>query len=183
MESERIAIARLKAGDIGGLAALVELFQVQAIRTAYLISRDRSLAEDITQAAFIRAYQRIDQFDADASFGPWFLRSVANDAIKAVERGRRTSSLDIEDHAARNEIPDPAAGPAAILEQAEDAAAVWEMLGRLPAEQRSVIVLRYFSGLTDAEIAQRLDVPGATVRWRLFAARKRMRSWLPARAD
>lgn len=71
MDPERSAIARLKAGDIGGLAALVEMFQVQAIRTAYLISRDRSLAEDITQAAFIRAYQRIDQFDADASFGPW----------------------------------------------------------------------------------------------------------------
>lgn len=53
---------------------------------------------------------------------------------------------------------------------------LWEMLGRLPAKQRSVIVLRSFSGLTDAEIAQRLDVPGATVRWRLFAARKRMRS-------
>src|SRR3977135_805581 len=94
MTLERVSIARLKAGDIGGLAALVEAYQLPAIRTAYLILRDRSLAEDITQAAFIRAYERIGQFDAAAAFGPWFLRSVANDAIKAVERGRRSVSVD-----------------------------------------------------------------------------------------
>ena len=50
MTSEHVAIGQLKAGDIGGLAVLVEKYQVQAIRTAYLIVRDRSLAEDITQA-------------------------------------------------------------------------------------------------------------------------------------
>ena len=94
MSLERAAIASLRAGDIGGLAALVERYQVQAVRTAYLIVRDRALAEDITQSAFIRAYERIGQFNLEAPFGPWFLRSVANDAIKAVERARRTLSFD-----------------------------------------------------------------------------------------
>jgi RNA polymerase sigma-70 factor (ECF subfamily) len=188
MTLERASIARLKAGDIGGLAALVETFQLQAIRTAYLIVRDRPLAEDITQSAFIRAYVRIDQFDSEAPFGPWFLRSVANDAIKAVQRGRRTLSLDVDVEAdgappTTTVLVDQSAGPAALLEEAEDAAAVWAMLGRLPAKQRAVIVLRYFGGLTDAEIAQHLDAPRATVRWRLFAARERMRTWLGARAD
>jgi RNA polymerase sigma-70 factor (ECF subfamily) len=184
MSFERASIARLRDGDIGGLAALVETYQLHAVRTAYLIVRDRPLAEDITQAAFIRAYERIGQFDPEASFGPWFLRSVANDAIKAVERARRTTPLAEDgDGAPALLLVDPAAGPAALFEQAEDASVVWTLLGRLPAKQRAVIVLRYYVGLTDVEIADRLDVPRATVRWRLFAARDRLRTWLGARAD
>lgn len=189
MSLERASIARLKAGDIGGLAALVDAYQVQAVRTAYLIVRDRSVAEDITQSAFVRAFERIHQFDAAAPFGPWFLRSVAHDAIKAVNRARRHVSLDAAldgpDDAAPAPITlvDRAAGPAALFEQAEDAAAVWATLERLPADQRAVIVLRYFVGLSDAEIARQVDAPPATVRWRLFAARNRLRTWLGARPE
>lgn len=185
MSFERASIARLKDGDIGGLAVLVENYQLQAVRTAYLIVRDRPLAEDITQSAFIRAYERIAQFDSSLPFGPWFLRSVANDAIKAVERSHRTESLDVdvEDGTPAMVVVDQAAGPEAILEQAEDASAVWALLGRLPPRQRAAMVLRYFDGLTDLEIADQLDTPAATVRWRLFAARAKLRTWLGAKAD
>ena len=183
---ERDAVARMKAGDIGGLATVVERYQVQAIRTAYLIVRQRPLAEDITQAAFIRAYERIHQFDVERPFGPWFLRSVANDAIKAVERARRSVPLESEsdDPASPASVEaDPAPGPVAMLEAAEDAAAVWDALGRLPPDQRAVTVLRYFDGLSDAQIAHQVDAPRATVRWRLFAARTKLRTWLGAKAD
>ena len=184
--TERDAVARMKAGDIVGLAALVDRYQVQAVRTAYLIVRERPLAEDITQAAFIRAYERIDQFDIERPFGPWFLRSVANDAIKAVKRARRTVALGREsDEAASPAMTqaDTAPGPQALLEAAEDAAAVWDALGRLPPEQRAVTVLRYFDGMSDAEIADQVDAPPATVRWRLFAARTKLRTWLGVRAE
>ena len=132
MSLEQTSIARLKAGDIGGLAALVDAYQVQAVRTAYLIVRDRSVAEDITQSAFVRAFERIHQFDAAAPFGPWFLRSVANDAIKAVERARRSESLDGDGDRATSApaMVDQAAGPETLFEQAEDATAIWALLGR-----------------------------------------------------
>ena len=78
---------------------------------------------------------------------------------------------------------DPGRGPLAILEAADDAAAVWDALGRLPPDQRAVMVLRYFDGLSDAEIAAQVDAPPATVRWRLFAARTKLRTWLGARAE
>src|SRR5262245_4363710 len=91
---ERQAIARLKLRDISGLEFLVHKHQVRAIRAAYLIVRDRALAEDIVQAAFLRAYDRIHQFDAERAFGPWFLKSVINDALKAVARQERQVSLD-----------------------------------------------------------------------------------------
>jgi len=180
---EEEAVARAKRGDIAGLEALVRAHQLRAVRTAYLIVGDRSVAEDIAQQAFLRAYQRIDQFDASRPFAPWFLRIVANDALKAVERGQRTVSLDASDEAAgvaalADLLADPAAGPAERLEEAERAEAVWRAVQRLPAAQRAAVVLHYYAGLSTAEVAGRVGDPAPTVRWRLHAARKRLAGWL-----
>src|SRR3954452_14569352 len=81
---EREAIARLAGGDISGLELLVSRYQVQAVRAAYLVCRDSALAEDIVQSAFLRAYSHIDQFDPTRPFGPWFMKIVVNDALKAL---------------------------------------------------------------------------------------------------
>jgi RNA polymerase sigma-70 factor (ECF subfamily) len=174
---ERDAIARAQRGDIAGLEALVRTYQVRAVRTAYLIVRDRPLAEDIVQQAFIRAYERIGQLQARRPFAPWFLRSVANDALKALERGRHTLSLEAMEEG-RAALADLAPGPDQAVENAERADAVWDAVQRLPAEQRAAIVLRYYAGLSDAEIAEQTSTPPPSVRWRLHAARKRLRGWL-----
>ena len=71
---EQAAIARLKHGQIEGLETLVHLHQRKALRAAVLICHDYALAEDIVQNAFVRAYERIQQFDASKPFAPWFLR-------------------------------------------------------------------------------------------------------------
>ena len=179
---EREAIARLKRGDIGGLEALVRQYQVQAVRTAYLIARDRALAEDIVQAAFLRAYERIGQFDAGRPFGPWFLRSVVNDAVKAAACCERQVSLEAgsegEGASLAALLADPGPGPADLLEAAETREAVWAALGRLPPAQRAAIVQRYYLGLSEAEMADELACPPGTVKWRLHAARKRLRALL-----
>lgn len=67
--------------------------KVQAVRAAYLVTRDNALDEDIVQAAFLCAYKRISQFDDLSRFGPWFQRSVVNDAVKGVTRDRHHVSL------------------------------------------------------------------------------------------
>ena len=169
---ERQAIARLKQGDIGGLAMLVDTYQVRAVRAAVLITHDRALAEDIVQTAFIRAYERIHQFDDARPFGPWFLRIVVNDAVKAVTRRPPHGPTD---HAL---FPDPMPGPAELLEQAETADAIWAALALLPPEQRAAMVLRYYLDFSEAEIAAEQAVAKGTVKWRLHAARKRLRKLL-----
>jgi RNA polymerase sigma-70 factor, ECF subfamily len=177
--NERNAIARLKRGDISGLEALVRLYQVRAVRAATLITHDRALAEDIVQAAFIRAYERIDQFDAARPFGPWFLRSVVNDAVKAVTRRRPQVALDGgSDGEPELALPDPASGPDELLEQAETQEAIWEALAQLPPAQRGAVVLRYYLGFSEAEIAAEQDCPPGTVKWRLHTARQRLRDLL-----
>jgi RNA polymerase sigma-70 factor (ECF subfamily) len=179
---EQEAIAWLKRGDIGGLEALVHKYQVQAVRTAYLITRDRALAEDIVQAAFLRAYERIGQFDAGRSFGPWFLRSVVNDAVKAAACRERQVSLEAspegEGVSLADLLADPSPGPDDLVEAAELRQIVWAALGKLPPAQRAAIVQRYYLGMSEAEMADELACPPGTVKWRLHAARKRLRTLL-----
>jgi RNA polymerase sigma-70 factor (ECF subfamily) len=178
---EAEAIARLKQGNIGGLAALVRKYQVQAVRTAFLITHDRALAEDVVQETFVRAYERIEQFDTGRPFGPWFLRSVVNDAIKAASRRERWVSLEPSDRpetVLADLLADPNPGPADLAEAADIRRAVWEALGTLPPTQRAATVLRYYLGLSEAEMAEELACPPGTVKWRLHAARKRLRRLL-----
>jgi len=177
---EQQAIARLKQGDIHGLEVLVRKYQVPAVRSAYLITRDRALAEDIVQAAFLRAYERIDQFDASRPFGPWFLRSVVNDAIKAADRRERHVPLEAEGEAPSSAdlLADPGPGPEELAEAADTREAVWAVLGQLPPALRATIVMRYYLELSEIEMASNLARPRGTIKWRLHAARKRLRRLL-----
>ncbi len=179
---EQEAIARLKQGDIGGLETLVHQYQTQAMRAAYLITRDSALAEDIVQAAFLRVYERIAQFDSSRPFGPWFSRIVVNDAIKAAARRERQVSLERE--AGTNEITwadllsDRQPGPADLAEAVEIRQLVWKALGQLPPKQRTVVVMRYYLGLSESEMVAQLTSPPGTIKWRLHAARARLRTLL-----
>lgn len=170
---ERRAIERLKRGDIGGLEALVRAHQIRALRAAYLVTRDRASAEDVVQHSFLRAYERIGGFDAERPFGPWFLRSVVNEAIKAASGRERLVRLE---EAAQDELilADPGHGPDDLAERAEIRRKVWESLGKLPPAQRAVVVQRYYLGMSEAEMAEGGDAPPGTIKWRLHAARERL---------
>lgn len=92
--TEAEAIRQIQAQNIDGLHALVEQHQLQAVRTALVITHDASLAEEVVQGAFLRFYERAHQFDPGRPFAPYFLRMVVNAAIKAARRRERYSSLD-----------------------------------------------------------------------------------------
>ncbi len=180
-QMDAIAVARLKAGDISGLEMLVRRYQLKAVRAAYLITRDKLLAEDLVQAAFLRAYERIDQFDITREFGPWFLRSVINDALKAASRAGRSISWEQTFDDPSGEPPEltmPEAGPAELFEQTETRLTIGAALDRLTPPQRAVIVLRFYLGYSEAETAGQLGCPPGTVKWRLHAARQQLQTLL-----
>ena len=175
------AIARLKGGDIEGLALLVEKYQVQALRTAVLITREQAQAEDVVQSAFIRAYERIDQFDDQRPFGPWFLKSVVNAAIQAARQRQRTPSLDDQvngDGSFLDLLQHDVPGPGDHLEADERKQVVRQALQKLSPEQRAAVVMRYYLEMSEKEIAEVLDAPPGTVKWRLHAGRNRLRGIL-----
>lgn len=170
---ERRSIERLKGGDPGGLEALVKAHQVRAVRAAYLICRDRALAEDVVQSAFVKVYERIGQYDASRPFAPWFTKIVVNDAIKAASRRERTVRYDSDDDPTAL-LADPGTGPHDLAEEAEERRRVWAALEKLPPAQRAAIVQRYYLGMSEAEMARGEASPTGTIKWRLHAARKRL---------
>ncbi len=178
------AIQRLKRGDIHGLERLVRQYYAQAVRAAILVTRDRALAEDVAQSAFLRVCERIDQFDIDRPFAPWFLRLVVNAAVDAVKKRGRELSLDAleaaddDQSAAEPLLVDPGLRPEDAASEAEMQATVRAALARLSPEQRAVVVLRYYLGYTEAEMADLLTAPRGTIKSRLNAARTRLRRWL-----
>ena len=91
---DRIAISRIKQGDLNGLETLVNRYQVQAVHAAYMIVYDRALAEDVAQAAFVKVVEHIHQFDEERPFAPWFFRIVVNDALKLAQKQKRNISLE-----------------------------------------------------------------------------------------
>lgn len=174
------AIARLKQGDLAGLEYLVQQYQGKAVHTAYLIVGDSAIAEDIVQTAFLRVAQRIDQFDVQKSFRPWFLRTVVNDAIKAAKRQKRHVSLEEPSASVLHWLNDPARLPEDVFEAGELHQAVWNALQQLGPEQRAVIIQRHFLEMDEAEMVNQLQRPASTVKWWLYVARERLRKLLAA---
>ena len=176
---ERQAIERLQRGDIGGLEELVRAHQLAAVRAAYLICRDPAQAEDIVQSAFLKVFARIDQFDASRPFAPWFMRLVANDALKAASRSARTQALANDYDVGELAIASPDPDLITRLEALETSAALRAALDQLAPADRHAIVLRYFLDLDSTAMAARLDSTPSTIRWRLASARRKLRQLLP----
>ncbi len=180
MGNEHEAIARLQQGDIGGLETLVRLYQTPALHTAYIISRDRALAEDIVQAAFLHAYERIQQFDAARPFRPWFLRSVVNATLRACANRNHQLSLDADSNHEVAVLPSAAPGLDQLLIATATDEAVWAAMSQLSPAQRAAVVMRYYLDMSEAEMAAQLDCPPGTIKRRLYDARQHLRRLLPA---
>ena len=177
---EQRAIQHIKQGHIKGLEVLVLKYQEQAVRAAFLIMRDRTQAEDIVQAAFVKVFQRIDQYDINRPFGPWFLRIVTNDAVKSITRYREIAidehgEGDTQGYSADEDLLDGVFNVEQQLEQQELNDLIWKTLEQLSPQQRAVVVMRYYLNLDESSIAAQLNTPAGTIRWRLYAARQHLR--------
>jgi RNA polymerase sigma factor (sigma-70 family) len=176
-----IAISLLKQGDLGGLEALVTRYQVQAVQAAYMLVQDHALAEDIAQSAFIKAAERIHQFDEQRPFAPWFFRIVMNDALKVAEKQKRSLSLEDPDEATAHLaewLTDPSPRPEQVFEEKQVRENFLKAIHSLPPEQRAVIVMRYYFEMSEADMTAKMDRPLSTIKWWLRDARKRLRLFL-----
>ncbi len=173
-------ITLLKEGDLAGLEELVRRHQVDVVHTAYLIVGDRSMAEDIAQASFLKGAERIHQFKDGRPFRPWILRIVTNDAIKVSMRARKHLSLDAAQELDESLVwlRDTNPGPEELADTAENRRMVWDALQQLTPKQRAVAVMRYFLDMKNREISEELDRPLSSVKWSIHAAKERLRSIL-----
>lgn len=183
ISEEQKAIEKLKQGHIKGLEALVQLHQLRAIRTAYAITNSREIAEDVVADAFLIVFDRIGQFDPSRPFTPWFYRIVVNRATKAVRDVRRRGTKNGVVHEILEQQPDTEPGPEEKALLAEMRKILDVIVQTLPPEQRATLLLRYYLQMTESEIAQTLECPLGTVKWRLYTARMKLRQVLVKSPD
>jgi len=173
---EQQAISRLQQGDLNGLEFLVYRYQAQAVQTAYLILGEYPLAEDVVQEAFLKVTRKIDQFNTDYPFRPWFMRMVMNDAIKLAKRQQKSISLDEPvDDVVSDWLLDKAPRPEELMDVNDLRQKVWAALSQLSPEQRAVIVQRHFLEMSEAEMVENLKRPASTIKWWLHCARKSLK--------
>jgi RNA polymerase sigma-70 factor (ECF subfamily) len=171
------AIQRLKAGDVSGLETLVVRHQAKAVRAAFLITHDETLAEDVVQDTFVRIYQRIDQFDPSRPFEPYLLRSVVNAALNAAQKVTRRVSMEGDIDQVEG-LLSQAASVESEMEYIQLKQGIIAALAKLGPRQRAAVVQRYYLEMSEREMAEALEAPQGTVKWLLNAARTRLRDLL-----
>jgi RNA polymerase sigma-70 factor (ECF subfamily) len=142
-----------------------------AYRTARLILRDPAEAEDAVQDAFLRAWRFRASAPKDAGWQPWLYRVVVNACCSRLRREvpRRERRADLDD-----DYPDDAPGPEVAALHAESVGAVVEALAALPESLRIPVVLRYYAGLSEKDVATAIGRRPGTVKSRLYDARQRL---------
>ncbi len=156
--------------------------QEVAFRTAYLITRDASEAEEATQEAFVKAYRFLGRFRPGAPFRPWLLSIVANEAKNRTKAAGRRARLALR-AAAEAPVGDASSSPEAAAVAAERRAELLLALERLREADRLAIACRYFLGLSEEETAAILGCARGTVKSRLSRALKSLRTEIAKEGD
>jgi RNA polymerase sigma-70 factor (ECF subfamily) len=144
-----------------------------AYRTACLVLRDPVEAEDAVQEAFLRVWRFRDSVPAGEARKGWLYRVVVNACISRIRSEKVRTGKDFGDLGLET-MADPTAGPQALAEHAELASDVVAALADLPESLRVPIVLRFYAGLSEKEIAIAIDRRPGTVKSRLYDARQRL---------
>jgi RNA polymerase sigma-70 factor (ECF subfamily) len=167
-------IRRAQRGDTHAYEELVNAYQGIAFRTAYVIARNAGDAEEAAQDGFVKAWRALGRFREGAPFRPWLLRIVANEASNRRRSAGRRAGLALR-AAAQEPSGDAAPSPEAALLSSEQRAALLAAIEELPEDQRDVVALRYFLGLSEVEVAETLGIPQGTVKSRNARALERLR--------
>jgi len=164
-------ILQARQGNEAAWVQLMRLHQEAVFRLAYLILGDAADADDVAQDSFIRAYQKLDQFDAERPFRPWLLqicKNLARNKQRSLSRYWGAVQRFFQAHPDAHVVALP-------LDKAADAQLLWQAVRRLPPAAQEIIYLRYFLDLSEAETAVSLDIAPGTVKSRSHRALKHLR--------
>jgi RNA polymerase sigma-70 factor (ECF subfamily) len=175
--SDEALLALCSRADESALGELYDRYGRVAYGLALRIVRDRSLAEDAVQEAFLAVWRSAGAFLAEQGKpSTWILTLVHRRAVDLVRREERRRADPLDDA-----TPHDAAGGEATDEEAwlrAQRQVVQEALRKLPPEQREAIELAYYGGFTQSELAEKLGQPLGTIKSRMFTGLKRLRELL-----
>ena len=172
-----------KSGDMQSFEELVFRYRDKVYARAYSIMRNEDLAVDLSQNAWVKAWQRLAQFHGDASFATWLNRIVTNlclDELRRQKRLRTDSIEEIEEATGpvENRMEIQEVDPIEKLNQKELRERIDDAMDKLSDNHRAVLVLYEYEHLEYKEIADQMDTSIGTVMSRLFYARKKLAALL-----
>lgn len=169
-------ITGLVNGDPQALRSLIARHQVRVFRFIARLVRNDAVAEELTNEVFLEAWRNAKSFEGRSNPTTWLLAIAHNRAVSSL-RKRREQGWD-EDQA--REIPDGDDDPEVVAQKTDKSAIMRRCLDGLSGEHRAVIDLVYYQEQSIAEVSAVLGIPEATVKTRMFYARKRLGELLKA---
>jgi RNA polymerase sigma-70 factor (ECF subfamily) len=173
-----------REGDIGAFEQLLKRYDRNVFRIANHITQNREDAEDVVQDAFLKAYQKLDQFQGNSKFYTWLVRIAVNEALMKLRKRKASKTVSIDEDVETDEgfvpreVTDWSPNPEQLYKQAELGDILEKTIQGLPAGFRTVFVLRDVEGLSTEETADALGLSIPAVKSRLLRARLQLRERL-----
>jgi len=180
---DKTLVRDAQRGDMAAFEELVARHRDKIYARAFSMMRNEDTAIDLSQEAWVKAWQRLAQFQGDASFATWLTRITINlclDQLRKQKRQRAESieEMDEESGGVERQMPVITTNPTERLERGELRQRIDEALGKLSDEHRTVLVLHEFEEMEYKEIAKTMGCSIGTVMSRLFYARRKLAALL-----
>lgn len=177
-ETDETLVMLTLAGEQAAYKVLVTRWQKMAVSSAMSVTKNRFMAEDAAQDAFVTAWMKLNTLQEPKKYASWVCRIARNCALNMIKRYRSFLPLDVVDNLDITE--DRSQDTAALYALSEERNEVNKSMELLPERVRQIIQLHYFEDLSIAEIADRMCISEGTVKWQLHDGRKRIRKELCA---
>ena len=177
-------VASARGGDVHAFETLVNKYDRQIFRIAQHITQNKEDAQDVVQDAFLKAYEKLDQFQGNSKFYTWLVRIAVNESLMRLRKRRTGKMVSIDDDIETEEgsvprdLADWSPNPEQNYGQAELAEILRKTIQGLPHGFRIVFVLRDVDGLSTEETAETLGLSVPAVKSRLLRARLQLRERL-----
>ena len=180
---DKSLVQAAQKGDMGAFEELVARHRDKIYARAYSMMRNEEEAIDLSQEAWVKAWQRLKQFQGESSFGTWMTRIVINLCLDQLRRHKRQraesiEAMDEESGGVERHMPVVTVNPTEGLERIELRQRIDQALSQLSEAHRTAIVLCEFEGMEYKEIAKAMECSIGTVMSRLFYARRKMAALL-----
>jgi RNA polymerase sigma-70 factor (ECF subfamily) len=168
--SDEVLIARIAGGDRLAMQVLFARHHVRVYRFVLRLVRNEATAEDLISDVFLDVWRQAGKFEGRSAVSTWML-SIAR--FKALSALRRRPEQELDDKTAE-QIEDHSDDPEVALAKKDKAAVLRQALSKLSAEHREVVDLVYYHEKSVEEVAGIVGIPEATVKTRMFYARKKL---------
>lgn len=167
--SDEELVEACQAGEASAFDVLVARWEDKIRGAAYRFLGSEEEAKDVAQEAFLKAYRALGGFKREARFSSWLYQIATNLCRDRLRRRRTRAAVSLEELEETGPvIVETRPGAHEQLQQLDLARLVRRAVHALPEEQREVVILKEYQGLTFLEIAQALDVPVSTAKTRLY---------------